>query len=284
MRIKLRTIEDGGRGACRFGVSCFSCMAFATYLLTTNSTDAQETLTIGARAPAIEVNENAVHYNAPVGLGSEKELPLFNPVEDNLKSRIIDLRALNRYRPLSRSIDKPSTFERNKIPESRVVELPSIQRPPVPIDVTSKVVDTPSLNTQSPQATYSQEDSLTVDINTAAIAPPSKEVPPSTVNVSQDLSGPPSPGAGDIETLVPSPPAELQPMPDKHEKPELAAIAPTPIIISANVPTNSATMALPFMMLSPSCVTRKADLRDGESREFKPGRSINQSRWCQTKS
>ena len=103
MRITLRTIEYGGRSARRFGVSCFSLTAFATCMFTAGGAHAQETLTIGARAPAIEVNENAVYYGAPVQLGSETELPLFDPVEDNLQSRLMDINALNRTRGLSAS-------------------------------------------------------------------------------------------------------------------------------------------------------------------------------------
>ena len=225
MRIKLRTIEDGRRGPCRVGVSCFSFMAFATYLLAASNAEAQETVTIGARAPAVEVNENAVYYNAPVRLRPETELPLFNPVEDNLESRVMDLSGLNRSRALSISADKSSTFESNKTLESRVVKLPPIQRPPA--EVTSKIVNAPPIKTHTPRAISSKEESVTAETNAEVVAPKPREIQPSTVNATQSRLDPPSTNVGNREPLVPSPPNELKSISDEDDKPELAAIAPT---------------------------------------------------------
>jgi len=225
MRITLRTIEYGGRSARRFGVSCFSLTAFATCLFTASSTNAQETLTIGARAPAVEVNENAVYYGAPVQLESETELPLIDPVEDNLESRLMDLRALNRTRALAASTGESSTFEQKKTPASHVVELPSIQR--TPVEVTSKVVNASSLETQTPRATSSTEEFLTSETNTAAVTPKSNEIQPSTAKDSQGASSPASANMRNREPPTPPPPNELKPISDERDKPELAAITPT---------------------------------------------------------
>ena len=214
MRVTLRTIEYGGRSARRFGVSCFSLTAFATCMFTGGGAHAQETLTIGARAPAVEINENAVYYGAPIQLGSETELPLFDPVEDNLESRLMDLRALNRTRALSAPTNKSSTFEQKKTPASHVVELPSIQR--TPVEVTSKVVNTSSLETQTPRATSSTEEFLTSETNTAAVAPKYNEVQPSTAKDSQGTSSPASANMRDREPPIPSPPTELKPISDEE--------------------------------------------------------------------
>jgi len=194
-------------------------------MFTGGGAHAQETLTIGARAPAIEVNENAVYYGAPVQLGSETELPLFDPVEDNLQSRLMDLNALNRTRGLSASADKSSTFDQKETPASHVVELPSIQRPPV--EITSKVVNAPSLETQTPQATSSTEEFLASETNTAAVAPRSNEIQPLTAKDSQGVSSPSSANVRNREPPTPSPPNELKPISGERDKPELAAIAPT---------------------------------------------------------
>ena len=224
MRITVRTIEDGQQGACRFGASCFNFVAFATYLLIASGAAADQTVTIGARAPAVEVNEDAVYYDARVRPESGKELPLFNPVKDNLESRIIDLSPLSQTRPLSPSTNKSSTFKPDKTPDSRVVELPPVHRPPA--KVTSQVISTAASEIRTPSAISSQGNSVTAETNALEAAEAPQETQPLAVNITQNPPDPSELRVGSGEPVVPSPPTELQPIPGGNDKAELAAIAP----------------------------------------------------------
>ena len=99
MRIAVRTTEHGSQGTHGFGASWFTAMVFPAYFLIATSALAQQTVTIGSRAPAIEINEDAIYYNVPLHRESDKPLPLFNPTKDSLESRIVDINALNRPQP-----------------------------------------------------------------------------------------------------------------------------------------------------------------------------------------
>ena len=200
MRIAVRTTEHGSQGTHGFGASWFTAMVFPAYFLIATSALAQQTVTIGSRAPAIEINEDAIYYNVPLHRESDKPLPLFNPTKDSLESRIVDINALNRPQPLSPSVRKPPASEPDKTPNSRVVELPPIRRSSA--ELISAVPD-----------------------NLPPVKTP-KEAETLTVTVTEISPDPSSSSVENAKTSVPASPPDPKPTPNKQDPTKLAAIAP----------------------------------------------------------
>ena len=224
MRIAVRTIEHGSQGTHCFGASWFIALVFAVYLLIDTGALAQQTVQIGPRAPAVEINEDAVYYYVPVRRKSDKLLPLFNPTKDSLESRIVDLNSLDRSRPLSHSIREPSASERDKTPNSRVVELPPIRRSSA--ESMATVINAIASEDRTPKATAYQEDSLAAEANSSPPVKTPEELELPTVAVTEILPDPSSSSVENAEAPVPAPPPELQPTPGERDQTKLAAIAP----------------------------------------------------------
>ena len=200
MRIAVRTTEHGSRGTHGFGASWFTVMAFPAYFLITTAALAQQTVTIGSRAPAVEINEDAIYYNVPLHRENDKPLPLFNPTKDSLASRIVDINALNRPQPLSPSVRKPPASEPDKTPNSRIVELPPIRR-------SSTELISAAPDNLPPVKTPKEAETLTVTVT----------------EISPDLS---SSSVENAKTSVPASPPEPKPTPNEQDATKLAAIAP----------------------------------------------------------
>lgn len=223
MRIAARTIEHGSQSTHCFAGFWFVVVVFAAYLLIATSALAQQTVKIGPQAPAIEINEDAVYYNVPVHRESDRPLPLFNPTKDSLESRIVDINALNRSRPLSPSVRGPSTSERDKTPNSRVVELPPIRGSSA--EPISAAINAASLEDQTAKDGVHHEDSISVEANSLPPIKTSEALESPTVAVTELLPDAPSSSVENAKARLPAPSSEFKPTPSEQDQTKSAAIS-----------------------------------------------------------
>ena len=260
MRVALRRIESRRQGLYNCNVTSFAAAAFVVSLLTASNTFAQETTKVGPKAPAVEINEDAIFYSAPRYIRDNNRLRLFNPARNSAESRVVDLQTLDQSRLVSPPVEAATSSNNGHAPSSHVIELPSIRSSSVQslsmsADDTSQAAGTPD-NSALPQ-----KDSVAVPKVDMAETKP--------VDVSKTLSAvretQPTPAASNVEyakASVPTPPTESDLSVDSSGQTELAAITP------ATPPTQTEITSQPSISTDATTVLfANGDATIGESNE-----------------
>jgi len=126
MLMTSHAVEHWSQQICLCGILRYMTLGVVLCLPAISKVSAQQGVEVGAPAPAIEINEDAVYYNLPNYRQpiTTPNVRLFNPLKDNLKSRVVNLRP-----PFNSGLSKPpegsdGTLRRGNKPTSHVIELP----------------------------------------------------------------------------------------------------------------------------------------------------------------
>ena len=137
MHLAPRPIGHRPQGSSSCRICLFAIMASAACLATINYASSQQTVNIGVQAPAVEVNEDAVFYDVPTYRRARPSPPLFNPLNDSLDSRVVDLRGP--HYTSSEAVTSDTLVMPNQVdsPTSHIIELPKSNLSKLTSSVTS---------------------------------------------------------------------------------------------------------------------------------------------------
>ena len=244
MRIVLRAIESRRQGLYCCNATSFAAATFVISLLAASTTLAQETTKVGPKAPAIEINEDAIFYTAPRYTQNNNRLRLFNPARNSIESRVVDLQRLDRSRLASHPVEAATSSNNGHAPSSHVIELPtirssSVQSLSMPADIASQAVGTPD------RSALPQKDSVAVPrVDVSETKPVDVSRTPSAARKTV-----PTPAASNVENAKSSaPPTEPDLTADSSGHTELAAITPatpptqTEIALQPSISTDATTV------------------------------------------